>query len=251
MAPNKFEKHIKEELNKREIKPSDEAWEKLSSQLNTSNQSQKKGYVWYGVAASFIGLLVVSVLYLNRNETQITPNIQVVDLPEEEIKDNTNFDTDVLLEDTIKEVEITASTIKNNVKKESISSDKLASKISSIEDMNALPEKENLAIKDVQVDNKLASKIINSKIVEVITQVDLLEKNNDALTDAEVDSLLRNAQREIMANKLFRKDNNSVDAMALLATVEGELDTSFRNQIFETLKTGFLKARTALADRNN
>jgi len=36
-----------------------------------------------------------------------------------------------------------------------------------------------------------------------------------------------------------------------LNEVEGELDISFREQIFESLKTGFLKVRTAVADRNN
>jgi len=39
--------------------------------------------------------------------------------------------------------------------------------------------------------------------------------------------------------------------MALLTEVEGELDQSFRDQIFEKLKSGFLKVRTAVADRNN
>ncbi|PHQ62576.1 MAG: hypothetical protein COC08_00130 [Maribacter sp.] len=70
------------------------------------------------------------------------------------------------------------------------------------------------------------------------------------MTDAEVDSLLRKAQEEILANKIFGEDY-SVDAMALLNEVEDELDQSFRDQIFETLKIGFLKVRTAVANRNN
>jgi len=35
-----------------------------------------------------------------------------------------------------------------------------------------------------------------------------------------------------------------------LAEVEDELDESFRDQIFDALKTGYLKLRTAVADRN-
>jgi len=65
------------------------------------------------------------------------------------------------------------------------------------------------------------------------------------LTNAEVDDLLRSAQEEILREKLFSQ-NGSVDAMAL----QDELDQSFRDQIFESLKTGFLKVRTAVADRN-
>ena len=53
-----------------------------------------------------------------------------------------------------------------------------------------------------------------------------------------------------MNERLFKADN-TVDAVALLNEVEVELDQSFRDQIFDRLKTGFMKVRTALADRNN
>ena len=77
----------------------------------------------------------------------------------------------------------------------------------------------------------------------------MLEKNNTWVTDAEVNQLLRQAQEEILATKVLRYDN-SVDATALLADVEGELDKSFRDQSFDALKDGFVKVRTAVADRN-
>ncbi|CAN0604335.1 unnamed protein product, partial [Ectocarpus sp. 12 AP-2014] len=73
---------------------------------------------------------------------------------------------------------------------------------------------------------------------------------NSTVTDAEVDSLLTRAQDEILRDKIFNKDK-SVDAMALLTEVEDELDKSFRDQIFDSLKAGFIKVRTAVADRNN
>ncbi len=253
MESDKIEKHIQKVFKEREIQPSNQAWEKLSNQLSTSNQSQNKGYVWYGVAASLIGILVLSILYINSSDTKITPAIEVVDTPKEAIKESADFNTDVLLEDTIvsiKEVEVPENIIQNTIKKESINSNELVSVVSGVEG-EITPQKESLVLKDLDIRNELPRKIIDSKVLEVVTKVNFLEENNDTLTDAEVDSLLRNAQREIIANKLFRESNNSVDAMALLATVEGELDTSFRDQIFETLKTGFLKARTALADRNN
>jgi len=82
-----------------------------------------------------------------------------------------------------------------------------------------------------------------------VAKVDALELS-DAVTDAEVDSLLLQAQQDILKENLFNTDN-SVNAMALLTEVEDELDQSFRDQIFESLKTGFLKVRTAVADRNN
>ena len=77
----------------------------------------------------------------------------------------------------------------------------------------------------------------------------ILEDAKQEVTDAEVDSLLRAAQRQILTDKLFA-DSGSVDAMSLLAEVEDELDESFRDQIFDALKSGYLKLRTAVADRN-
>jgi len=103
---------------------------------------------------------------------------------------------------------------------------------------------------EIELPLKESDALINSKILEVVAQVDMLEEQNESLTDVEVDSLLRKAQDEIMNDKLFRNDR-SVDAMALLSEVENELDKSFRDQIFESLKSGFMKVRTAVADRNN
>ena len=120
-----------------------------------------------------------------------------------------------------------------------------------------IPQEEELnnelvdASNEVQIPlNDDSEDLINTKVLEVLARVDVLEEDNEALTDAKVDSLLRKAQEEILTDKLFR-NNRSVDAMALLSEVESELDKSFRDQIFESLKTGFLKVRTAVADRNN
>ena len=94
------------------------------------------------------------------------------------------------------------------------------------------------------------TQLIQAKITEVVAEVRLLELNNDALTEAEVDSLLRMAQSELLKERIFQADR-SVDAMALLNEVEDELDQSFRDQIFDRLKAGFIKVKTAVADRNN
>ena len=77
-----------------------------------------------------------------------------------------------------------------------------------------------------------------------------MEDGKESVTDAEVDSLLRHAQRELLADKAFN-ESNGVDAQELLAGVEDELNKSFRDQVFEKHKNGFVKVRTAVADRNN
>jgi len=92
--------------------------------------------------------------------------------------------------------------------------------------------------------------LINDKIAAVVAQVESLENNNTQVTDAEVDKLLQQAQQELLEDRIFRSDN-SVDAMALLAEAEQDLDKNFRDQLFDALKNGYQKVRTAVADRNN
>jgi len=77
MEPNKFEKHIKNQLEEREIKPSSGAWEKLSERLDDEiPQVKKRNYFFYAVAASFIGLLIASIIYVYKTNETNTP-IQV------------------------------------------------------------------------------------------------------------------------------------------------------------------------------
>lgn len=250
MAPNKFEKHIKKELQEREIQPSANAWNKLSEKLDDdAPQHKKKGYLWYGIAASFIGLLIVSILYFNNEDSSNTLDVQVVDTTEETIEAKTS--TDIIEEKDIEEVVVENNPI-----------DELPTNDVQLIAKNPIPELQNQvtfvqkndisiesAIKKIVTPDSFKEEVINTKVLEIIAAVDSLEQNNTVLTNAEVDELLRNAQEEILRDKLFNQ-NGSVDAMALLTEVEDELDQSFRDQIFESLKTGFLKVRTAVADRN-
>lgn len=248
MEPNKFEKHIKSELKQREIQPSAAAWSKLSKELDEVGNEEKNNYKWYAIAASFIGLLVTSVIMLSGDFDSTEVPMPVVNTSVEEEQFN----------DIVKEL------------KEPIE-EKIVGSIPSLENAQIPVESdgiENTAVKtsnsqtngrilevldqqnDIATLDEADDEIIQSKVLEIVAQVDQLEQRNENLTELEVDSLLRKAQREILNEKLFKTDN-AVDALALLAEAEEELDQTFRDQIFESLKTGFLKVRTAVADRNN
>ena len=91
---------------------------------------------------------------------------------------------------------------------------------------------------------------INSQLDAVLAQVALLESRQGGVSEAEIDSLLRQAQQEISGHA-YHPPRDSVDAMALLMETEEELDRSFREQLFDRLKTGFARVRTAVATRND
>lgn len=246
MVPDKFEKHIKNQLNKRKISPSDKTWDRISGQLQKTESPKSKRFFWYAVAASFIGVLIVSSLYFNASDESIESGVQIVETPTEPVA-IPNTEAVVIKQNAVEEkIAISDKAIIKEAKKprvQVVTGLKYNSQIASNDDVS------DKIIKADAVSNE-AEQLINAKIAEIVAQVNSLENSNLPVSSIEVDSLLRQAQQEILTDKFFDQEGR-VDAMALLNEVEGELDKSFREQIFESLKTGFLKVRTAVADRNN
>lgn len=252
MEPDKFEKHIKSKLNEREISPSNNAWEKIATQLETTENQKSNAFFWYSVAAVFIGILIVTTFYFNAEDEPIDSEIQIVDTPKQvdtpKRTDVVPANQEVLSEGNIMENQLVETQVQPEkpTKDQQIYQEAIViatSQTLKLEETMAKVEKS-----DAEINEK--EQLIDMKIAELVAQVDLLENKNLSISNTEIDSLLREAQNEILADKIFNQEGK-VDAMALLNEVEGELDKSFREQIFESLKTGFLKVRTAVADRNN
>ena len=246
MEVDKFEKHIKEQLHRREINPSEAAWEKLSGQLPKAEHRKSKKFLWYGVAASFIGIVLIASIYFGNDTEPINTGVQVVDAPKE---------ADIILQQEVfpeqhsmdeqqveAEVEVNVTIEKSRERRPILkSTDNSQFAVTQATDI------EPLETKTIQTSTE---QLVDSKIAELIVQVEFMEDNNLQVTDAELDSLLRKAENEILSQKI-RDHGGKIDALALLDEVETELDQTFRAQIFESLKAGFLKVRTAVADRNN
>ncbi|MCK5441241.1 MAG: hypothetical protein KAJ23_05060 [Maribacter sp.] len=243
MEPDKFERYIKDKLERREIRPSSNAWNTIADQLETQKITKSNKFFWYGTAASFIGILIILVIYFNEQNTPIKNDIEVVEEPLENVK--IREQEIVPLNPNTFEAKMVISKEFPLTEKESPEVVASPKSISKTQITSALAEREKV---DAKI--KGSKELIDIKIAEITAHVDFLESNDFSISDAEVDSLLRKAQNEVLADKIFNKEGK-VDAMALLNEVEGEIDRSFREQIFESLKTGFLKVRTAVADRNN
>ncbi len=246
MEPDKFEKHIKYKLMEREIKPSAKAWNKVFSQLKAPVRKKTNRIVWYGVAASFVGVLIVATIYFKNQKTPVQTKFEVVETHSEPIINDSEQEVKKIEGNTREEGLVMSE---ERVTKENAKPKKEVD-LEQVFGFQIVVAEKNMGVKEKVTIISESEKIIDMKIAEVVAQIDFLEKNNLPVSDAEVDSLLRNAQEELLADKLFNREGK-VDAMALLNEVEGELDKSFREQIFESLKTGFLKVRTAIADRNN
>ena len=242
---NKLEKHIKEKLEERSIKPSEGAWERVASELSNPTKKASGNRFWYyAIAASIIGFLAFGAYYSSQSETPLPTEITTTvkdenSQPEEFPIPKTN---EVANNGDAGDTNLVPS-VKKHLEKPNIAP-KIAEEAEVLEDY---PKLDQMAINNVQSNEDV---LIAEKLDAVIAKISSMEAENTLVSDAEVDSLLRIAQREILTDKAIQQ-NGKIDAMALLEEVEGELDQTFRDQLFEKLKDGFFKVRTAVADRNN
>lgn len=239
---DKLERHIKEKLQQRSITPSPGSWERVVGQL--SDSPPKRGrYLWaYALAACFIGALPLVLTTLDR-EPIPDGEIQLV---EGEHETRVGTETFQGQGKTLKDRESTREILPTIPDSQEVVSDSGASGLDS-----NLPQGASLAL-DLEGQGEPegdSDALILRKVEEVVAQLEHLERVQ-AVSDREVDSLLRAAQQQILRERVFQKDGG-VDALALLAEVEEELDASFRERVFEALKTGYLKMRSAVAQRND
>tara|TARA_R110002167_G_scaffold36686_8_gene115875 strand:+ start:1427 stop:2182 length:756 start_codon:yes stop_codon:yes gene_type:complete len=251
MESDNFEKHIREQLRSREIKPSAGAWAKISQQLETPQKKRPYRFYRYGIAAGLIGLIILSVWYFRTSDNIGLQETEVVESPNknsgEGQKEGKMYEGAPVQK--VEEAIVAVALKKSEKEHRSEPAKKITPEpIPSGKFLAEAPSEVTVTASETILDT--AEHIIDLKISEVLARMEAMEQNSYALSDAEVDSLLKDAQMELIADQRLGRDK-TIDAMALLTEVEYDLDQSFRDQIFERLKSGFLKVRTAVAQRND
>jgi hypothetical protein len=272
MAPIKFEENIKDKLEKRTLQPSTDAWSKLSGNLDTSDKRHRKGLFFYiGIAASIIGILLVTNMMFNTSGNQgVQPTIVETNTKESQIKSESTDTNQAVEKEVIAEIseEIKIknnikSSIKNEPKLAKIPSESINKEVGnnvtkSIKDQLAIVKEEKQAVANLTTtNNKNEQSAVSTltfeelKAVEVVDQIKKLKIENGTVTDAEIEDLLKQAERDILRDRIYNETTRTVDADALLQDVEDDLEQSFRSKVFEGLKSSFKTVKTAVADRKN
>lgn len=248
----KFEDKMRDKLEERQLQPSENAWDKLSAQLDHKEKGSKKSLWWLGVAASIVGVFL-TMIFLNENEVSgvIEPVIvETKDIDPINKKDNNELKykkLEVIVEgsnakrgQTTKEKIYSESPI-NKVKK---NTQKLVA--SQLEEAVAVVPKEK--IKETP---KKTLSFEEQKANEVVAKIKAIQKQSTEVTEDEINALLAQAQKEIRQKKLYDDATKKVDANALLQSVENDLEKSFRDRVFEMLGNSYQNIKTAVAERNN
>ncbi|UZO82494.1 hypothetical protein NBT05_08460 [Aquimarina sp. ERC-38] len=256
MAPLKFEEEMKEKFEARTIQPSENSWDQLESLLDKNQNKKVNNKFSYilKIAAACIGLIFIVSIYLlnNQKDKSINTIVDSNDAPKhnfiEDTLKNTNNKNEYLRStqqyqltehkgsiDSVKERKVMEQPVVANTSNNIVDHKKIQKAV--------LTETTKISLERMDSIN------INSKVRQLALTVASLENNNTVVSDQEIDSLLRQAQNEILQEKI--KNADTVDASMLLASVEAELDESFKQKVFDALKSGYKKIRTAVAQRNN
>lgn len=251
MAPIKFEEQIKNKLEKRSLSPSQEGWAKLSERLDAEETSSKfPWYWWVSIAAGLVIMLALTVQHFNAEDGQKTMP-RIVEEKPTEIK--VEEKQPILMEanenqfatDNTSEAENKFKSVKepSQIKKyKSVTNNKQKAKIQ----LAHKSQKEETLKEDVNTID--IDKINTTALTNAINE---FKTENSTVSDRVIDSLLKVASKELLRDKLQSQTTKTVDANALLESVEDEMGQSFRSKVFDALKGSYETVKTAVAERNN
>jgi len=115
---------------------------------------------------------------------------------------------------------------------------------------NTLNSKQN-KVDQTEQDPDLKIKTKISEIPEeMIAEATSKENITGDISNAEVDALLAEAVTKIRVDRSAKSVSEKIDANTLLLDAQLELEQSFREKVFDVLKEGYFKAKTAVVNRN-
>ena len=236
MERNKLEIQFKEQLNSREIQPSQMAWNKLDAMLivaDPSNSEQgkqkpKTKFPWMYVAASFVGFLLIATVYFNQRSNGIidTKNEVVIEngSTTESKKENPTI---AIAKNQLNEVIGKTAVKGNNIANKTVTNAEKSIVNKSISDQNPIVE--------VSINNqKLEKKSINPQSIPVSVDELLAAVENPSKKEM-------HSQQNLMVR---------VNATNLLSEVDGELELSFREKVINKVSKNFQIVKVALSNRN-
>lgn len=240
MESEKFENKVKSLLEEREIKPSSQGWDRLEQRLEKKKKVTKPYLLWIGSAAAVAVIFFTLGTYFNAPIA--SEGSQVVEQTSEE----------PVLEEKRKEpevVQLAASEDEEEIEKPETRKKPSAEKPSK----NAIFD---TPVKSASEEESMLASEVTSEATEAVKPESelLLAENNPGMSepdpslevsDIEVEALLLLATAELKPDPGY-----TVDSRDLLHEVEYELDQSFRQKVFEVVKEGFSKAKTAVANRD-
>lgn len=238
MEPNKFDDIVREKLEKRTIQPREMAWDRLDAMLSVAEEKtakpKKNKRAWMYIAASFLGFLLLGTIFLkqgnNNDATEVkSTDVQVATATEEPLVQEvakTETEAAVVNQAINAKEEVVAATTAFEVKTGTAAPNVL--------------QKKHKRVAAITVQSPLNTE---GAVAQAVKNEIIVEK--PVANEAEI--LLAAATDTDEAKKPAVK----VNAKSLLSSVEGELDSSFRNKAMQAIVKNYNTVKTSVANRNH
>ncbi|MBP6181116.1 hypothetical protein [Flavobacterium sp.] len=227
MERNKLEVNFKEQLNSREIKPSEMAWNKLDAMLTVAEKPKKK-FSWMYIAASILGFLLIGTVYFNQNKNEIGKQKNEV------VIQNTVISKTRLRPLDSVHLKIEEKGSKVFVVQQVVLKSNQSSEI----------KLKSTAFKNDLNQNQVAEVSINNQKTE---QKSIKPQVNNVTVDEMLATVENPSKKE---KQLNQKPVVHVNASNLLSQVDGELEISFREKVINKVSKNYQTVKVALANRN-
>ncbi|MEN9337555.1 MAG: hypothetical protein RLZZ500_2542 [Bacteroidota bacterium] len=235
MAPNNWENQIKEQLQGREIQPSAQAWDRLDAMLTVAEEKKTKRpfgvyFRYMAIAASVLVFLSLG-FYFTSDLPEPDANTSTGVTQKEGTKTNTNpADVEVnqlpeVLPTATDAVAVRPTKAQNNTVKGTTQAPQSTQRIIN-QPLQSTTESYAATAGQAQPQG-----VVNAPATH-------MEAGSNPKTDL------------VVAQSQLAKTNIKVDAGSLLNQVDGELNQSFRERMFDRLNRNYQSAKSALATRN-
>ena len=237
MEPNKLETQFKEQLNSREIKPSEMAWSKLDAMLTVAEKPKTK-FPWLFVAASFIGFFLIGTMFFNQKESvNVNQEDGVV------FQNSKNQEVNSTTTDTLQNKNTLPNAIKRSIQKGVVAPK-----------YQAQPQQGSLELEKNQL---AAAQIKNSKNDSLTITLEnsnlRMEAKNKYVSAtallAEVSNTQLQSSTSLQATQKSKR-TSTVTPQNLLSDVETEMNQTFRESAVSKFNKNYNAIKTVLTNRN-
>lgn len=228
MKDKNLEQQLAEKLGNRSIAPSDQAWERIARNRQQGKQKQKNNKRLFMYYAAAVLVFLFGGYWFVANTPDRTPQQQVVDTNKTELPKVTDNKVVAVSEQVSEPQQSWTKETYNENSKQGVS----------------IPVyKQEAAV--VQESDKQSPVIEKHLQLNATVLAEVKTVTNDKHYDDEVDYLLKNAIKEVAADKQLSK---KTDNTALLKEVESEMDEYYRDKAMSIFALKNKKIRFAVKE---
>ena len=238
MEPNNIEKQFREKLNSREIKPSENAWDRLDAMLTVAEKPKRNFLLMY-FAASFLGFILIATVFLNQTQDAVDVPLPKVVFEQNKVENSNNEKSEIL--------EIATQ---NDATIEVASSEKAPKNKNQREVIQLSHNPKNAPTTQLELAaNSNPNTYKSSTVIRELSSNEQINQKTEVKVNA--NSLLASVDNQISNQAVA--DNTEVikvNANNLLSQVDDELELSFRERVIQSVNKKYREVKVAVIKRN-